>query len=110
MKLEAPDPVTIPPGAEAIVPARWRALPTWQEPCGLVEQLAGQSIPGLVVGRTLVNTNGPVVAVRVINVSTEPHAIGQGTKVADCTPVINVAEVRDENIWLGRLYRFGSRM
>ena len=46
-----------------------------------------------------------MVAVRVINVSTEPHAIGQGTKVSDCTPVINVAKVRDENIWPYRLWK-----
>ena len=59
----------------------------------------GRPIPGLVVGRTLVNTDGPVVAVKVINVSTEPRTTGRGTKVADCTPVINVVEVKDENIW-----------
>ena len=83
MKLEAPDPVTIPLGADAIVPARWRPHPTWQETRGLVEQLVGQPIRGLVMDRTLVNTDGPVVAVRVIHVSTEPHTTGWGTKVAD---------------------------
>ena len=54
------------------------------------------------MGHTLVNTDGPVVAVRVINVHTKPRTIGWGTKVADCTPVINVAEMRDEKIWPDR--------
>ena len=94
VELEAPNSVVIPPGAEAVIPARWRAHPTWQGSCGLAELLAGQSTPGLVVGRTLVNTDGPVMLVRVINVSTEPHTIGRGTKVADCTPVVEVAEPR----------------
>ena len=98
VELEAPDSVVIPPGAEAVVPARWRAHPTWQGSCGLAELPAGQSTPGLVVGRTLVNTDGPVVPVRVINVSTEPRTIRRGTKVADCTPVIEVAELRDDNV------------
>ena len=98
VELEAPDSVVIPPGAEAVVPARWRAHPTWQGSCGLAELPAGQSTPGLVVGRSLVNTGGPIVPVRVINVSTEPRTIKRGTKVADCTPVIEVAELRDDNI------------
>jgi len=90
VELEAPNSVVIPPGTEAVIPARWRAHPTWQGSCGLAELLAGQSTPGLVVGRTLVNTDGPIVPVRVINVSTEPRTIGRGTKVADCTPVVQV--------------------
>ena len=32
VELEATDPVTITPGAEAIVPARWRVHPTWRDP------------------------------------------------------------------------------
>ena len=32
----------------------------------------------------------------------EPHTIGQGMKVADCTPVINAVEVRDTNVRLDR--------
>ena len=58
VELEAPNSVIIPPGAEAIVPARWRAHLTWQRPCGLVKLLVGQSTPDLVVGRTRVNTDG----------------------------------------------------
>ena len=91
--------MTIPPGVEAIVRAQWRACPTWQEPSGLVEQLAGRTIPGLAMGHTLVNTDEHVVAIRVINTRTEPHTIGWGIKVADCTSVINVVDVRDTNVW-----------
>ena len=98
VELEAHNSVIIPLGTEAIVPALWRAHPTWQGLCGPVELLARQSTPDLFVGRTLVNTDGPVVPGRVINVSTEPCTIGQGTEVADCTPVVQVAELRDDNI------------
>ena len=55
-------------------------------------------VSGFVVGHTLVNNDVPVVAIRVINVSVELCTIGRGTKVADCTPVIEVAEVRDKYI------------
>ena len=75
VELEAPNSVNIHPGAEAIIPAWWRAHPTLQGSCGMAEVLAGQSTPGLVVGRTLVNTEGPVMPIRVINVSTEPRTI-----------------------------------
>ena len=98
VELEAPNSVVIHPGTEAVIPARWRAHPTWQGSCGLVELLAGQSTLGLVVGRTLVNTDRPIVLLRVINVRTEPCTIGRGMKVADCTPVVEVAELRDDNI------------
>ncbi len=104
-ELEASEAVTIPPRAEAIVPARWSARPTWQESCGLIEPVAARAIPGLIVGRTLVKTDGPVVAVRMINVSTEPRTIGRGTKVAGCTPVEEVAPVRDENVQPSRPQR-----
>ena len=40
-ELETPNPMTIPPGTEAIVPAQLWANLTWWEPCGLVEPLAG---------------------------------------------------------------------
>ena len=110
VELEAPNSVVIPPGAEAVILAWWWAHPTWQGSCGLDELLTGQSTPGLVVGRTLVNTDGPIVPVRVINVSTEPRTIGHGTKVADCTPVVRVAELRDENIESDRPQRGVSRV
>ena len=67
VELEAPNSVLILPGAEAVILARWRAHTTWQGSCGLAELLPGQSTLGLVVGRTLVNTDGPIVSVRVIN-------------------------------------------
>ena len=54
VELEAPESMTIPPGVEARVPAQWRARPTWQEHCGLVEQMAGRPIQGLALRRTLV--------------------------------------------------------
>ena len=101
MELETPDPVTIPTGAEAIVQVQLQAHPTWREPCGLV----GQPIQDLVMGRALVNTTSPIVAGRVINLRTELHTIGCGVKVACCTPIKNIVDVRDQNIQLDRPQR-----
>ena len=97
VELEAPDHVTIPLSTEAIVPAQWWAHPNWREPCGMVEPLAGQTISDLVVGHALMSTKSPIVAVKIINLSSEPHTTGRGTKVAGCIPVVNIAEMTDKN-------------
>ena len=101
MELETPDPVTIPLDGEAIIPVQWQPHPTGRVPSGLVEPLVGQPVQDLVMGPTLVNTMGSVLAVRVINLCTEPHTM----KVAGCNPVTNSVEVRDENIHLDRPQR-----
>ena len=50
------------------------------------------------MGHTLVNTDRPVLAIKVISVSMESCTIGWGMEVADCTRVIQITEVRDKNI------------
>ena len=81
-----PDSVTITPGAEVIVSARWQVGPTWQEPNGLVEILAEGPI---VVGHTLVKADKPRVAVRVMNTSTEPWNMGD-VKVVRCSSMTHI--------------------
>ena len=57
------------------------------------------------MARTLVKTDGLVVALRGINVHTEPHDIGRGMEVVDCTTVIDATQMRDMNIWSNQLTR-----
>ena len=57
---------------------------------GLVDTWPSQGAEGLMVGRTLVDTRGPILAIRVLNVSDSPRTVRSGAFVAKCSQVVEV--------------------
>ena len=85
--------VSIPTQSEVIIPACVLTYPRGGE-WGIIESTTKQSIPGLMVGKTLatISEHSPIVPVRMVNVSTEKRNIVAGKDIAKCEPVAGVSE------------------
>ena len=80
----------LPPRSEALVKAELAAGTHHIGQLGLVEPWPSQRAELLMVGHTLVDTRGPMLAVRVLNMSDSPRTVRSGAVVAKCSLVVEV--------------------
>ena len=82
--------MTMPPRSEAVVMAELAAGAHHIGQLGLVEPGPSQRAKGLMVGCTLVNTHGPILAIHVLNMSDSPCTVRSGAVVPKFRRVVEV--------------------
>ena len=85
--------VSLLPHSESIVPARVERHQAANSRWGVLEPAAREAdhcLDGLLVGRTLVDLDQPVVPVRVMNLTDQQHNIRKGCEIAQCQSVLSV--------------------
>ena len=80
----------MPPGSKVLVMAELIAGAHHIGQLGRVEPWPSQGDEGLMVGHTLVDTRGPMLAVRMLNVSDSPRRIRSRAVVTKCSGVEEV--------------------
>ena len=83
--LQVPHTVTVPPRSEALVMPELAAGAHHIGQQGLLEPWPSQGAKGLMVGHTPMNTCGPMLAIRLFNVSDSPRMVRSGAVVAKCS-------------------------